>query len=410
MSNFMSRSLVLVVLVACVAGSLFPIRSYGADLAGAEALARGYFGRSDVVVLTERQREWMRADYAQRVRMAEQMGEIGAREFARSRGLIALSSDPQRGVRQGLDQIYRTPQGNIVAIEAKGGGSRVGKYFGYVQGTAEHAVASSEHIVMRPGIDAKVKTAHMEVLRAAAENRLEVNVVRTRHVFGEPVTTALESQMQSSQNAGEMARKALKKLPAAPKSPVLPPRGPVSEPRNDRKPTAVTGTVHPNQTTGKGLPKLSSTTAKALKAGGAVADVGLRIAAAVETESRHAAGEITDKEREAAHMRNVTSMVGGWGGASAGASTFGTLAAPVAAMTRPVAPFVLGGAVLTGGALGYLGGEQVATCASDWAMSKIHKGGVTISGTVDSGWKGAKEAVSDARDTASRVWYQYRPW
>ena len=99
---------------------------------------------------TPRQQTWLRATPEERVGLAEKLGEGGARAFARQRGWQPLFDGTTRTLTQGRDQVWRSADGVIHVIEAKGGGSRLNNAYGYRQGTPEWAVRSAARVCGSP--------------------------------------------------------------------------------------------------------------------------------------------------------------------------------------------------------------------------------------------------------------------
>ncbi|MBM4075800.1 MAG: hypothetical protein FJ267_09175, partial [Planctomycetes bacterium] len=135
---------------------------------------------------TLRQKQWLNATIDQRRRLAEQLGEEGGRAYAKSKGWEPIHDGTSRGIPQGPDQVYRSADGRVHAIEAKGGTSQLGHAYGHPQGSSEWAVESAKRVMRSPNASTAEKTAAEAVLKAAAQGKLDVHVVRTSHVLGEP--------------------------------------------------------------------------------------------------------------------------------------------------------------------------------------------------------------------------------
>lgn len=80
---------------------------------------------------TERQEAWLSASLQGRVKIAEAIGEEGARELARAKGYERLCDGLGKVLSQGPDQVYRASDGRIVVIEAKGGSGQLGHAYGF---------------------------------------------------------------------------------------------------------------------------------------------------------------------------------------------------------------------------------------------------------------------------------------
>src|SRR5207245_1929416 len=148
---------------------------------------------------TPAQVEWLKASTDERVKIAERLGEEGAEAFAAKKGYEPLLRNADKVLRQGFDQVYRARDGSIVVIEAKGGTSAINRAYGRQQGTPEWAVQAAKHVAESSKASAAEKQASRRVLAAAKEGNLTVQLVRTRHVLGEPVTAVLESTLRGGQ-------------------------------------------------------------------------------------------------------------------------------------------------------------------------------------------------------------------
>lgn len=62
---------------------------------------------------TLRQQEWLKATPEQRVRIAEEIGEQGARKFAQAKGWQPILDGTEKSIPQGLDQVYRGADGTV---------------------------------------------------------------------------------------------------------------------------------------------------------------------------------------------------------------------------------------------------------------------------------------------------------
>ncbi len=144
--------------------------------------------------LADRRREYLRlaeGDVSGKAKLVERIGDDGAAEYARHVGYEPLlKGAPGRG--QGFDQVYRDGD-RIKVIEAKGGGSPTKTYRGHRQGTIENAEAVAEWELNSRATSAEEKRVAGEVLKAAKDGRLDVEVVRTDHVQGKPGVTRVES-------------------------------------------------------------------------------------------------------------------------------------------------------------------------------------------------------------------------
>lgn len=126
-------------------------------------------------------------DISGKARLVEEIGEEGARKYARQVRYDPLyEGKPGKGM--GFDQVYRDGE-RIKVIEAKGGGSPLRTYRGHEQGSLEYTKEVAEWTIRSPATDAKQKDVAKEVLQAAKEGRLDVEVVQTLHDKGRPTST-----------------------------------------------------------------------------------------------------------------------------------------------------------------------------------------------------------------------------
>lgn len=101
-------------------------------------LPGGVIGQTDAVVTAEnvaaekigsatvRQQLWLTATPQERVRLAEALGEEGARKMARSLGHQTLFDGLKKTLPQGPDQVYLAKDGRVIVYEAKGGSGQLG--------------------------------------------------------------------------------------------------------------------------------------------------------------------------------------------------------------------------------------------------------------------------------------------
>ena len=126
-----------------------------------------------------------------RLRISEQIGEMGARAYARKMGFIPIhESVPGRG--RGFDQVYRHGE-QVVVIEAKGGSARAREYRGARQGSVNYALAVAGERLMSPNASPQEKLAAREVIRAHQQGRLVLQTASTEHVYGEPRKTRVQT-------------------------------------------------------------------------------------------------------------------------------------------------------------------------------------------------------------------------
>jgi hypothetical protein len=351
---------------------------------------------------TPRQQAWLRSTVNERVQIAESLGEDGARAFVRSRGLTPLLDGTEQSLLQGLDQVYTATDGTVHVVEAKGGGSPLGKAYGFEQGTPEWAVESAKRVATSGKAGSAEKVAAEAVLKAAKRGRLEVHVVRTRHVLGEPTAAVLERSMGSTADAVKLATSALDDLA----------RSATAETRNCT-PGAEAIASASEGATGAAEPtaKVLGTVAKGAVVVGVAADVALRVHTGTEIEGRFARGELGQQGREVAHTKNVAGMVGGWGGAwagmelgAAGGGAVGTACGGVGA------PFGAAAGGLAGGVAGYFGGEAAAEAAAGWVVRQVHATGTTIAGAAETALNAAAQAAGAAGNAVRSTWSRVTGW
>lgn len=351
---------------------------------------------------TPRQQAWLRSSVNERVQIAESLGEDGARAFARSRGLTPVLDGTQRSLPQGLDQVYTATDGTVHVIEAKGGGSPLGKAYGFEQGTPEWAVESAKRVATSGKAGSAEKAAAMAVLKAAEQSRLEVHVVRTRHVLGEPITAVLERSMGSTAEAAKLATSALDDLA---RSATTGTRAATSGARAIASATeGAAGATRP-------AAQVLGSVAKGTVVVGVAADVGLRVHNGAEIEGRFARGELGQQEREVAHAKNVSGMLGGWGGAWAGMELGAAGGGAVGAAFGGVgAPFGAAAGGLAGGVAGYFGGEAAAEAVAGLAVRQVHAAGTTVAGAAGTAWNATARAAGAVGGTVRNAWSCLTGW
>lgn len=292
-----------------------------------------------------RQFEWLRSSLEKRIELAEQLGEKGAKTIAKANEWEVLLGPEKRLLPQGPDIICKSPDGEIIVIEAKGGTSPLGHAYGHPQGTPEWAVKSAERVVKSPNASAAEREINQLVLKAAQEGHLKVVVTRTEHVLGEPFRTVVESSAKGGRKAARIASEALDEIAAG---------------------AAKTGakTAHAIEQTAQQAGRTASkikTAAKVVTVVAFVVDVGVRACDATQVEKDYEAGKITAHERVKRHAENAGEFVGGWGGALAGAEGGAAIGTVVGG---PVGAFI-------GGAIGGIGGYYLGDKGGHWVADEI---------------------------------------
>jgi hypothetical protein len=336
------------------------------------------------------------------VQIAESLGEDGARAFARSRSLNPLLDGTERSLPQGLDQVYTAADGTVHVVEAKGGGSPLGRAYGFEQGTSEWAVESAKRVATSGKAGAAEKAAAEAVLKAATQSRLEVHVIRTRHVLGEPTAAVLERSMRSTADAAKRAASALDDLARSATA------GTRAATSGSKAVAVATKGAAAGASTAT---KVLGTVAKGTVVVGVAADVGVRVHTGAEIERRFARGELDQEAREVAHAKNTAGMVGGWAGAWAGmelgAMGGGAVGTACGGVGAPIGAAAGG---LVGGVAGYFGGEAATEAAAEWAVHQVHAAGTTITGAARTASSSTARAADSAGNALRSAWSRATGW
>ncbi len=162
---------------------------------------------SQVPAMVSRRDEHLGAveDLQRRIKIAEEIGEGGARQYAAENGWTPVFDGTQRGMRQGIDQVYEDASGTVYAVEAKGGKSQLAQYYIEQQGTPEYAVKAAEKMLTSEASTPEEVAAGRKVLEAARDGNLECVVIRTPHILGEPGVPQFESSVPCTPRAQAMA-------------------------------------------------------------------------------------------------------------------------------------------------------------------------------------------------------------
>lgn len=402
-TSLFSSSLILA--AALLAGSIL-----GQPARAAETVASEVATPNSTIVSapTGRQQQWLNATPEKRVQLAELLGEDGARQFANSKGWKPLMDGTQSTLRQGFDQVYRSADDIVHVVEAKGGSSQLARSYGYLQGSSEWAVKAAERTLTSSVASAAEKEAAKAVLQAARSGKLHVHVIRTKHVLGEPTVALLEGTTQASDDAARLARTVVDDLAARGINvldDVAASSDDVARALVRTSDDAIKGAANVGDDLARAAVAAEGSTgtvAKVAKVGSKIAipiavavDVGLRVNEGVTIEQRFAEGELTQQEREISHAKNAAGMVGGWGGALAGAKLGAMGGGAAGSCVAPGPGTVIGGAAgaVVGGAVGYFGGEAAAEAAAEWTVNKVHQAGTTIS-----------EVASTVGNACSEAW------
>ncbi len=341
---------------------------------------------------TPRQQAWLEASIDQRVRLAEKLGDEGARTFSQSKGWTPVFDGSVRGLAQGPDQIYIGPDDVVHVIEAKGGGGQLGHAYGHPQASSEWAVEAAKKVLRSPSAtEAERKGAEL-VLKAAARGDLQVHVIRTSHVLGEPTAAVLEQTVHCTDDAARLAKSALDDLAKAVSTSV----DDVARATDDaaRVAESVAQSADDVSRAAAEAGVLAKTISKIALPAAVVLDTGLRVYEGSHTEAQYAQGAITTQQREVAHARNVVGMAGGWAGAWAGAGVGAMGGATAGTMVAPGPGSAIGGFVggVAGGVAGYLGGDAAAAAAAESAVNAVHSAGNTVADSTKSAARGISRA------------------
>lgn len=354
------------------------------------------FGQAEVATMdmatvgTARQQKWLAATIGERMRLAETLGDEGARKMAKAKGYVVVFDGTERTLPQGPDQVYRTADGRVIVYEAKGGSGQLGHAYGHAQGTSEWAVESAKRVLRSPNAGKAEQAASREILEAAARGQVEVHVIRTGHVLGEPSVAMLEAATKTTTDASGLARLALDDLAQ----------------RNSRVvDDVVRSTDDVARATAEGGSLLRTVSKAAVPVAVAI-DAGFRVQQGIETERQFATGEITAEQREVAHAKNAAGIAGGWAGAWVGAELGVMGGGAAGSVIAPGPGTVVGGAVggAAGGIAGYFGGEAAAGAAAEWTIRQVHAAGTTIADSVDGAWNGTIDTAKSAANGISHAW------
>lgn len=321
---------------------------------------------AEKVVGTARQQQWLAATPQERVRLAEALGDEGARAMAKAKGYESVYDGLGRMLPQGPDQVYRAADGRVIVYEAKGGSGQLKHAYGHLQGSAEWAVESAKRVLRSGKATAAEQAAARAVLHAASTGKLEVHVVRTGHVLGEPTAAVLEQTARTTDDAARLARTALDDVTRASASAV------------DDAARAANAADDAARVARNA--RLTRATMRGLVVVGAAVDGGFRAADAIEVERQFSAGEISQYQREVSHATNAAGMAGGWGGAYGGAKGGAVVGGMVGGPWGAAAGGVIGGVG------GYFAGEAAAEAAAEWCMNRLHAAGTTVKGVWDWAW------------------------
>ena len=329
--------------------------------------------------MTARQAQWLNASINDRIFLAEVLGEEGASAYAIQKGYEPILTTVDRSLPQGIDQVYRTKDGLVLAIEAKGGTSPIARAYGCVQGTPEWAVQAAKRTVLSPKASSAEKQAAKLVLEAARDGKLAAEVIRTRHILGEPMVVALESSLKASQAESKAAAAILEEIAVLAKGGQVASRivevakraneslsGASSLKAGQAEANATSAILVESAAIARGSSKTIaavgaiSKVVKVAGVAGVALDGAVRVTSAIDTEKQYQSGEISTEQRVTTHAQNAVGMTcglgGAWAGAKGGAATGGLVGACFGGVGAPIGATIGGGVGAVGG---YLGGDYL---------------------------------------------------
>jgi len=379
--------------------------------------------------LTPGQQEWLNATLQERIKSAEQIGMEGARRYAREQQFERIFDGTGRKMPQGPDIVCRESKtGKVIVLEAKGGTSPLSRAYGYQQGTPEWAVKSAEQVLHNPNVSAAEREAAEAVIKAAAEGNLEVHIVRTEHVLGDPKPPKVENIARCTPEAQRLAQEIGRRYripgmdPAPEKAaskptqdgrtrPASAPEGQAGRPNNGQANStpSESGPFQESQghnslegrvkSASRQVQRASQRLAEASRSGneaaqqaaklseipsawglrglkvlgeiGIAVDMGIRGYNLYETEMAYRSGQITEAQRYKAHVNTVGGAVVGYAGGAAGGWGGAAAGAAIGTAICPGIGTAIGGAI--GGIAGAIGGYWAGEKAAETAVEAIMK-------------------------------------
>ncbi len=350
------------------------------NAAGGRALSSSARGLGIVPTsATAAQRAYLASPMSGRIKLIEEVGEVGARQWASTKGWTEILPAEWKVLPQGPDQVYWAKNGIVHVLEAKGGGSPLNNAYGHLQGSVEWAVKSAGKVATSPKASLAERRSALAVIRAASEGRLQVHVVRTRHVLGKALEPVLLSTKECSRPIRKSALQTWKKVSASPAA--------IEALAGSSAKGLAGGEAMALKVAngGKNVTKYM----KLLGPMAVIVDGGLRANKGMTIAESYANGDLTAQEHELIQVENAAGMAGGWGGAWAG----GTVGVELCTCFGPWGA-TLGG--LGGGVAGYFVGEQAVEAGAVYAIEVLHSSGRTIGGVAASGWDATAEGASSA--------------
>lgn len=275
------------------------------------------------------------------------LGEKVIDDWAKKNGWTKLYGETRPG-QQGIDRIYRTSEGRLVCVEAKGPGGKFTTVNGHRQGTPGYNVNRLANHLMKH--DSKLARELLDAFRAGKADSCVSVVAKS----GKWTLVVHPLSRDTARQAGALLGR-----------------------------TGATAASTTLRSAGKAAPLV-----------GLAVEGYHRASRARDIERDYHRGALDDRERVHGHARNVAGSAGGLGGAAAGATYLGSTGAAVGTSLGPIGTGV-GGFVggVAGGALGYVGGEKAAETVVDAGKGAIYYGVVATGRTVRA-----------AHRTATRTW------
>jgi len=386
----MLKSLVLVVLSVLVLFGAWNAEALQAQAVLDEAPA-SCFSEEETRVYRDRYAECGKTqDYNGKRLISEELGEEGAERLCREKGWEPLlrKCDKAQNHPQGVDQVWRSPDGKLQVIEAKGiakGDSfRLPENrFGHKEGTPEWVIDTLDDTLRSNAASETEKRVARQVLEAAQKGEMNIHVICTKHVYGKPEMPGWVSMKPCTEEATRMAGRVMDRLAGSAPAWASETRQEAVIARSAAKSLSETAesmaqasrsTANTAKAAAEGTRaaaegvEAATVASKALKCSakyaGAVGvgiDVGVRSYEAWQVEQQFQSGSISQNERVKAHVENGASLVGGMGGATAGAYGGAAIGAAVGSIV-PGPGTAIGGFVggVIGGIGGYFGGDKAA--------------------------------------------------
>ncbi|MCR5164236.1 MAG: hypothetical protein K6C40_09485 [Thermoguttaceae bacterium] len=381
----MMKSVVLVVLsVLVLVGGLNVEAVQAQEIV--EEVSSHCFSEEEALAYRERYMECGRnLDLQGKISISEEIGETGAERLCREKGWEPLlrKCDKGKNHSQGFDQVWRSNDGKIHVIEAKGiskgetANLSVNR-FGHQQGTPEWAIDAAMDTLKTPAASEAEKRVAQQVLEAATKGEMNIDVIATEHVLGKPELPAWKSMRTCTEDAVSMARSALKKMPfkwaediredsvavrSGAKTISSTAEGTRSAAEGAKAAAKGTRAAVEGVEAASKAATVLKTTAKCAGVAAVGVDVGVRGYEAYQVETQYKNGQISQNERVKSHVKNAGSFAGGVGGATAGA--YGGAAAGAA-----IGSIVPGPGTAIGGFVGGVAGAIGGYFAGDKAVKK----------------------------------------